>query len=247
MSSKSYIYCIKDKEDTSVLYIGSTTDVKKRIAKHKNSCFNESSTKYNYPIYKYIRSIGWNNIEFEVLLEFKVDGCFSKEIVEQFYINDFKPEYNEHLAYGFVRYTEEGVRKLQEYHREYYEQNKDKIKERTKQYRERNTEYYREYKKEYYDNNKEYFREKNKQYRENNKEYLREKNKEYRENNKEYLREQKRQYREKNRCPHSKEPKKCVDCRPWTCDVCQSTMSINSKNRHLKSKKHIKNLNKNID
>ena len=38
--------------------------------------------------------------------------------------------------------------------------------------------------------------------------------------------------------------KKCMESNPFYCDVCDHTYHIASKSKHLRTKKHIKNLSK---
>ena len=76
-----------------------------------------------------------------------------------------------------------------------------------------------------------------KEYYEKNSEQLKEKSKEYYEKNKEQLKEHMKEYYEKN-----KERKK----EKVECEICKSIISKGALYLHKKSKKHIKNLEKNI-
>ena len=60
---KSSIYklCCKN-VDVKEIYIGSTTNFKRRKNAHKTSCNNEKGKKYNMNVYSFIRENGgWNN------------------------------------------------------------------------------------------------------------------------------------------------------------------------------------------
>tara|TARA_R110000851_G_scaffold20957_2_gene63353 strand:- start:574 stop:1125 length:552 start_codon:yes stop_codon:yes gene_type:complete len=92
---------------------------------------------------------------------------------------------------------------------EYLEVNKEKKQEYNKKHREENKEHYKEYR----ETNKEHILEKNKKWREENKEKIAEKRKAYNNNNKEKRAEK------------------------FYCD-CGSVITIVSKTRHLKTKKH---------
>lgn len=52
------IYSIKNKNDSTDIYIGSTTDFSRRRYQHKKNCYNRCSKAYHYPLYKYIRALG---------------------------------------------------------------------------------------------------------------------------------------------------------------------------------------------
>ena len=86
----SSIYKIINKIDDKILYIGSiSVDIKERINGHNNGI------KYkNSKIYKKIRKIGNDNIEFQVIEEFY---CFNEKQLHQRefnWINYYFPKYN---------------------------------------------------------------------------------------------------------------------------------------------------------
>jgi len=74
-----------------------------------------------------------------------------------------------------------------------------------------------------------------KKYYENNKEKIKEQQKKYKENNKEKIKEYQKKYIEKNKEKLSQK---------IYCDVCDCWIRRDSKSRHLKSKKHLRNLDK---
>lgn len=66
MTTKNFhIYEIRCKDpEIKDLYVGSTSNLSKRIYSHKSCCNNPTNTHYNYKIYKTIRENGgWNNWE----------------------------------------------------------------------------------------------------------------------------------------------------------------------------------------
>ena len=77
--------------------------------------------------------------------------------------------------------------------------------------------------KEHYQDNKEIISKKKKKYYQNNTEKICERNREYREKNKEKLKEKKKE--------------------KITCEVCNFVMARNSISAHIKTQKHIRNLN----
>ena len=154
------IYCI----DSSIteFYVGSSCDLHQRKIRHKTSCNNNNSLAYNLKVYKFIRDNGgWNNWDFEILLETEVEN--NKELklkYEAKYQLDLKPELN---------VIQEGRTP-----KEYYEDHKEEIK----QYYEDHKEEIREYQKEYKKNNKEEISKTKKQYYEDHKEEILKKRKE---------------------------------------------------------------------
>ena len=84
-----YIYEItsNDKSITG-LYIGSCWDMKKRLRKHRNKCYNENSEQYNYPVYKYIRENGdFHTFNMTVIDSGECEDRTELECGEQFYID----------------------------------------------------------------------------------------------------------------------------------------------------------------
>lgn len=63
------IYMIKHKtDDTKMVYIGSSKNIKKRMTRHKVDCNNENNREYNFILYQYIReNDGFDNFEFKIL------------------------------------------------------------------------------------------------------------------------------------------------------------------------------------
>lgn len=67
---KNYtIYKILSKDPTiKQEYIGSTSNLSRRINEHKYNCLRPTSMKHNYKLYKFIRKNGgWYNFYFRVL------------------------------------------------------------------------------------------------------------------------------------------------------------------------------------
>ena len=94
--------------------------------------------------------------------------------------------------------------------------------------------------KEYRENNKDIIRKNNKEYRENNKDLIREKKKQYRENNKNIIREKEKQYRENNKDLLREKPSQKYECE------CGGKYTHSHESRHLKTKKHLAYLEKQI-
>ena len=119
---------------TGDFYIGSSKDVKERLACHKcPSTWNEHP---NNPMYLDFQKYGIDKFVFEVLAEVEVDKL--KE-AEQKFIEALQPTYNSNNAKGL------DVERKKEYNKEY--QKTDKYKEYQKEYQK--TDKFKEYQKEY--------------------------------------------------------------------------------------------------
>ena len=106
---------------TGDFYIGSSKDVKLRLAVHKcKSTWNRCS---NNPMYLDMRKYGVENFVFEILEEVEVDKL--KETEQQF-IETLKPIYNNYNANGL------NIERQKEYQKEY--KKTEKSKESQKEY-----------------------------------------------------------------------------------------------------------------
>jgi len=74
-------------DDVDEIYIGSTLDYEKRKIHHKRCCYNKRSIKYNYKLYKFIRSHGgFYKFKFSILEVVKLQNKEQLRIVEQDHI-----------------------------------------------------------------------------------------------------------------------------------------------------------------
>ena len=176
---KGLIYTIKSGDS---MYVGSTTDFRRRKSKHKSVIYNENSKQYNQKIYKTIRG---NNYEW-VMRPYSQFPCNSKleltieeERVRQLLKADMnsyscgtgcatKKEYQK-------QYRDEHKDEIEKYKKQYNDQHKDKISERQKEYNDQHKDEIEKYKKQWYEQHKDKLTEKNKQYYEQNKKKLSEK------------------------------------------------------------------------
>ena len=125
---------------TGDFYIGSSKDVKRRLAEHK--CTSRWNKCKNNPMYLDMQKFGVDKFEFEILAE--VEAGSLKEMEQQF-IEKMHPTYNSNNAKGW------DIERYKEYNKEYQKeyQKSDKYKEYEK------SEKRKKYKKEYnnkYDN-----------------------------------------------------------------------------------------------
>ena len=136
------------------LYIGSTTDFRKRKSEHKSSCCNENKKDYNYKIYQTIRTNGgWENWSMISIESYPCNNGLETRRRERYWYEKMKPTMNTSLPYIS---KEEKIEKSKEYR----ETNKDKLVENRKEYRKSNKEKIAEYQKEYREKNKEKIAEK---------------------------------------------------------------------------------------
>lgn len=61
------------------IYIGQSTNIKKRWNDHKSSAFNDNSKVYDYPLYRAIRKYGLDNFSFEIIEECLIEELNEKE------------------------------------------------------------------------------------------------------------------------------------------------------------------------
>tara|TARA_R110002153_G_C13055864_1_gene471527 strand:- start:60 stop:551 length:492 start_codon:yes stop_codon:yes gene_type:complete len=154
------IYIIKCKDPKiEQCYIGSTTNLKRRMIQHKYNCNNINSNEYNINIYKFIRqNKGYDNFYFEILQdEIEFNHRKELEIIERFHIEDIG--FNLTLNVIIPSRTKKEYKKTEKnknLNKKYYEKNKNKIKETTKQYRLNNKDKLKQYKKQWYINKKKY-------------------------------------------------------------------------------------------
>ena len=143
--SKTIIYKLvkNDDYDNANVYIGSTTDFRKRKNNHKRSCNNEKHKEYNSKKYQYIRENGrwneWNMIEIE---KFACNDGNEARAREEYWRCHFNAQLNTKRSYiteverierdkeKRLEYNERNKEKRLEYQKEYFKQNKDKINEK---------------------------------------------------------------------------------------------------------------------
>jgi len=152
--SKTIIYKIICDDLPEFIYVGSTTDFRKRKCKHKTDCNNETGQNYNLKLYKTIRENGgfenWKMIEIERFTEC-IDGNSARKR-EQYFMDEFKSNLNTYKAFQ----TEEQLKTYnQAYQKQYCIDNVEQKKEYAKQYYIENKEHKKEHDKQYYIENAE--------------------------------------------------------------------------------------------
>jgi hypothetical protein len=187
-----YKICCKNGNVTEI-YIGHTTDFKRRKRQHKSSCNNENIKNYNSYVYRFIRANGgWDNWTIVKLCNYPCEN------ITQACIQERRTIYRLNATLNSIRpYQSLYERKQQR--EEYLNNNKEHIKEQTKEYRNNNVEKIKEKEKEWRINNVEKIKEKQKEHYQINKEKAKDRQKEYYQLNKEKINEKSK---EKVNCPN---------------------------------------------
>jgi hypothetical protein len=218
----SKIYTIRSPK-TEKYYIGSTCQpLHKRLYEHRKHY--ERFQNNNYFYVSSFDIIKYEDHYIELLEDFKCEN---------------KNELNRREGNLIRKYKNECVNKRIEGRtkKEYKQDNKQEIKGRMKQYYEDNKEIIKEQKKQYYEDNKEIIKEQMKQYRQDNKEQM----KQYYEDNKEIMKEQMKQYQQDNKEKIKEQKNQIIICE------CGNTYTYSNNARHIKSKKHLQFINKDIE
>tara|TARA_R110001606_G_scaffold127039_2_gene261063 strand:- start:3326 stop:3925 length:600 start_codon:yes stop_codon:yes gene_type:complete len=128
------IYC--KNIDIKDIYVGSTTNFKKRVACHKRNCNNENGKGYNINLYKYIRNNdGWDNWNITVIEEYKCVNKLELHKRERYYLETLHATLNMSIPCQTKKeYRENNKNKIKQQQKEHYQKNKDKIKQATKKY-----------------------------------------------------------------------------------------------------------------
>ena len=164
--SKTSIYKICSKDiNIKEIYVGHTTDMRRRKSQHKHSCINEKNKIHNLNVYQFIRENGgWDNWDMIEIERYNAIDGYDATKRERYWIEELKATLNIVIPTRTQK--------------EYYENNKEYFIKINKKYNLNNKEILKEYKKEYRENNKEIINEKLKKYYNDNKEDYSEKRKE---------------------------------------------------------------------
>jgi hypothetical protein len=125
-----YKICCKDPTIKDI-YVGSTTNFKRRMSNHKSICNSENANQYNYPVYRFIRDNGGFN-NWTIV---KIRDVVCKDKYEL--VAEERKEFEKLGATLNDRYPQ---RSRKEVNKTHYEKNKEKISEKQKEYKEKNKE-----------------------------------------------------------------------------------------------------------
>ena len=154
-NSSIYKLCCNDASITDI-YIGSTTNFRRRKFTHKSSCHNSKSQNYNQNVYQFIRENGGFNA-FDMI---EIERCNATdkrnlETRERYWIELLKPTLNRQIPTRT--------------HQQYYVDNQEERLLKSANYREKNKGILGEKFKVWYEENKEAMLNKRKQVRNENK------------------------------------------------------------------------------
>ena len=136
-----YKLCCNDLSITDI-YVGQTTDFRKRKNRHKSCCNNEITKGYNYNVYAFIRDNGgWDNWDMIEVEKFEAIDSYDAKKRERYWIEELKATLNCKLPTRSIK--------------EYIEQHKEHLEECKKLYRETHKKEKAKTDKEYYEKNKE--------------------------------------------------------------------------------------------
>jgi hypothetical protein len=134
--TKIIIYKLVNKEDydNANIYIGSTTDFRRRKNQHKQYCNNQKNIAYNTKKYQYIRENGgwdiWNMIEIE---KYPCNDKREAEAREEYWRCYYNSNLNSQMAFR-TKENEDIYKKI------WYENNKEDILKKQKNQYENNKE-----------------------------------------------------------------------------------------------------------
>jgi hypothetical protein len=239
--STGIVYKIVCTLDSGIVYIGSTFNLlRQRWQEHKQQYKRYLEGEYlGVSIFPYFTKYGIENFKILKIKEYKccrndMRDAKHLHVFEQLWINKTKGCVNKYNAFSIPIVAKE---KYKEREKEYYQNNKEQKKE----YYQNNSERILKYQKEYYENNSERMKDRNKEYYQNNKERISEYYQNNKEQKKEYYQKNKERKKERSKEYYEKHKGEKVEC-----DICKLTIKKTSLYLHKKSKKHIKNLEKNI-
>jgi len=185
--SKTCIYKLVHKDDVNNenIYIGSTTNFRKRKNEHKSRINKESNDNYNQLKYVYIRENGgwdmWDMIEIE---KYPCNDKREAETRERHWIDFYKSKLNSSIPTRTIH--------------EWYLENKETHSINCKLYNENNKELISKKKKQHHENNKELISKQNKEYVLNHMEETKIYQKKYRTENTNQLKDNKKKYYQEN-------------------------------------------------
>jgi hypothetical protein len=185
--NKSSIYklCCKDLE-VEEIYVGSTTNFKRRRSSHKSHSDGNNSNQSEYKVYQFMRANGgWGNWTMVLLEKYNCDNKIELHTRERYWIEELKSELNSQIPCRTKK--------------EYNSDNKEKISVRKKEWCSDNSEHIKIQGKEYYQREKILIAEKSKVYYQKNKSKVLERVNKYRKVNFDNIAVKNKKYYEKNR------------------------------------------------
>ena len=142
--------------DTTIeeIYIGSTTNFRRRKTEHKRDCNTINRQNYNCKVYQFIRDNGgWDNWDMILIAKVNCNDKMELRQKEREYMEEYKPSLN-------INKAQQDEEERKEYLKEYFETNKEELSKKHKEYHKTNREEILEKQKKYRETNKEEIRDK---------------------------------------------------------------------------------------
>lgn len=119
-----YKICCKDPIIKDI-YVGHTTDLRKRKYMHHHYCINENSEHYNLYVYQFIRDNGnFDNWEIIVIEEYQCENINQATQRERYWLETLQATLNKQVP---SRTRQEWDNNNREYYKQYRERNKDEL------------------------------------------------------------------------------------------------------------------------
>lgn len=136
------------------MYIGHTTDFRRRKNHHKSDCNNSNNKNYNYKIYQIIRANGgWDNWAIVQIEIYPCSDGNEARARERYWFDIFSLQLNTIKPYT----TEEELK-------EYNDALKEHIRQQQREYYDAHKSTRLQYQKKYYDEHREHIRQQHKEY-----------------------------------------------------------------------------------
>lgn len=130
--SKTIIYklCCKDLNITEI-YVGHTTDMRRRKSQHKTTCNNENNKDYNMNVYQFIRANGnWDNWDMIEIEKYNAIDGYDATKRERYWIEELKATLNMVIpTRTFKEWYQDTKQYRKEYCKEYREKHREKLNE----------------------------------------------------------------------------------------------------------------------
>jgi hypothetical protein len=131
--SKTIMYKIvcNDLSVTDV-YVGYTTDFRKRKNTHKSYCINQNSNHYNLKVYQMIRQNGgWDNFSMIQIEEYCCNNSNEASARERYWYEFLNANLNKQVPNRSKKeHTENNKETIATYKKKWYKKNKEKINEK---------------------------------------------------------------------------------------------------------------------
>jgi len=124
---------IQHKTNPSLIYIGNTDDIDKKICKHRSECYNENHKPYNYKLNKIIRENGgWDAFKVQI-----IDAVITEDRIPlleftQYYMDKFQSVKSMNTYNAIISKQNEKENQKQyhaQYNSQYYKENAEHIKQ----------------------------------------------------------------------------------------------------------------------